>query len=222
MAVRKLQRTPAPACLRRFKHGRNQWGELTTSAQYNSEVWQQLEAMQGRFCAYCERGIRANTHTNRPDAHIEHFYRRRDEPGKTFDWHNLFGSCNDKNTCGGHKDNKARHINPELVCKPDSIDPSGFLQFLSDGGVQPKSGLEAEEQKIAQNTIDIFNLNASHLVNIRKPVVMTETGLAQSVFEYLEEFPDDAELQDELQTNLERITAASFTAARLSVWKVPN
>ena len=175
--MRKLERTPAPACLSRFRHGKNQWNELTTSKQYNAEVWQQLEAMQGRFCAYCERSIRQNTQTSRPDAHIEHFYRRRDEPRKTFDWCNLFGSCNDKNTCGRHKDNKAQHINSAQVCKPDIMDPADFLQFLPDGSVQPKYGIEASKQHIAEYTIAIFNLDDDiSLRGRRRSAYETEKG----------------------------------------------
>lgn len=211
--MRKLERTPAPACLGHYRHGANNWNDVTS--EHKAEIWQQLEAMQGRFCAYCERNIRCKPY----DSHIEHFLRRANVPQKTFDWDNLFGSCNSKSTCGNHKDNKARHINPEQVCKPDMMDPADFLQFLPDGSVQPKPGIEANQQQIAENTIAVFNLNADpSLRGRRRAAYETEKGLASELLEWLDLLPDEPDLEEKHKQNINRILQQEFSAARHIAW----
>lgn len=212
MTVRKLQRTPAPACLSSFKHGANNWGDVTP--EHKKEIWQQLEAMQGRFCAYCERSIRRKS----KDSHIEHFVRCDNEKKKTFDWNNLFGSCEDKHTCGKHKDNKARHIKMDVVCKPDIMDPANFLQFLPGGNVQTKPGIEESKQRIAENTIAIFNLNNSSLCGRRRLVYKEEKRFTAEIFELLNLMPDEPELIEELNENIARISQQDFASARKAAW----
>lgn len=210
--MRKLDRPNPPACLSKFRHGRNYWRDV--SFDDKSEIWQQLEQMQGNFCAYCQRSIRQKS----KDAHIEHFFRRNSAPQKTFVWDNLFGSCEDKNTCGNYKDNKATHIDLDRTCKPDIMDPDDFLQFLPSGSVHTKPDLAPYEQLVASNTIHIFNLNSSSLKNRRREAARVEGDLARFVLEYLAEYPDDPEILQELSDNRSRIAALEFSAARMTVW----
>lgn len=212
--MRKLERTPAPDCLSYFRHGVNNWNDVTS--QHKAEIWQQLEAMQGKFCAYCERSIRYRSY----DSHIEHFIRRAAAPQTTFDWGNLFGSCNDKNTCGNHKDSQARHINPAQVCKPDTMDPADYLQFLPDGSVQVNPGVAVSKQRIAENTIAVFNLNAdSSLKGRRRVAYDTEKHLAGELLELIELMPDEHDLEEEYQHNINRILQQEFSAARKIAWR---
>ncbi len=148
--MRKLERGPAPACLSRYRHGANNWNDLT--ADDRKELWQSLDDMQGQRCAYCEGELRADKR------HIEHFRQKGRDPKVTFLWSNLFGSCNRFENCGKYKDELPPYTPADLI-KPDDEDPEHFFVFVSDGSVAVRAGLTAAETRRANETIRIFNLN---------------------------------------------------------------
>jgi uncharacterized protein (TIGR02646 family) len=119
-----------------------------------SEIWDKLDAMQGQRCAYCEAALFDG------DRHIEHFRQRSRYPQGTYDWDNLFGSCNRHNTCGKHKDQCGPYQYTDLI-KPDREDPQAFLVFSPDGSVHPRAHLNALDRHRATETIRIFNLNGA-------------------------------------------------------------
>jgi len=53
--MHQLKRPSAPACLARFSHGLNHWGDVLPADK--DEIWQQLNQMQQQRCAYCECSI---------------------------------------------------------------------------------------------------------------------------------------------------------------------
>lgn len=215
--MRKLNRTESPTCLSNYHHGRDEWH--CVSGADKVELWQQLEAMQGAFCAYCERRLNDKKH-------IEHFFRRREKPQKTFEWANLFGSCNDLNSCGNYKDNKAPStIDMAKVCKPDSMDPADYLVFVADGTVVPKEGLSDSDTKIAQNTILIFNLNGnSKLRGKRRQVALIGRQFAQDYFELLNEYSESGDLEvkelleSERNENLAKFENEEHSAVLRQIW----
>lgn len=148
--MRKLDRGPAPDCLSKYRHGTNNWNDLT--ADDRKEIWQKLDNMQHQRCAYCEGNIRGKKR------HIEHFRQRVRDIKLTFLWSNLFGSCNRVENCGTYKD-KLPPYNPVDLIKPDEDDPEHFFVFVSDGSVAVRAGLTAVETRRANETIRIFNLN---------------------------------------------------------------
>jgi uncharacterized protein (TIGR02646 family) len=148
--MRKLNRGPAPDCLSRYRHGTNNWNDLT--ADDRKEIWQKLDNMQHQRCAYCEGALRADKR------HIEHFRQKGRDPRVTFLWSNLFGSCNRVENCGKYKDELPPY-NPADLIKPDVDDPEHFFLFVSDGSVAVRAGLTAMETRRANETIRIFNLN---------------------------------------------------------------
>ena len=171
--MRKLERGQAPVCLSRYKYGRDSWEVITQNESYKDDIWQQLTNMQNAFCAYCESRLHDRKR------HIEHFFRRENFPQLTFDWGNIFGSCNEPDSCGNHKDNKAqRGIDLSKVCKPDIMNPVKYLLFLSDGNVMPRHGLEPADAEIAENTINVFNLSGSPKLVGKRRAAMREIGRA--------------------------------------------
>lgn len=211
--MRKLERSDAPRCLSSYKHGRDKWDRSSPDANCRNQIWQQLNTMQNGFCAYCERSI------ERGKAHIEHFFRRHEEPKRTFDWTNIFGSCHEHETCGNYKDNKAKNIDLKKVCKPDEVNPANFLEFLPNGKVQPRLGLVGREKEIAENTINVFHLNISGLIGRRRITIQNERMQCQELLKALIEFPDDIELQQEKANRLAEIKNQEFYTARYTVWK---
>ena len=155
--MQHLHRDPQPpACLARYQHGRDRWGMNSPTPEERAQIWQELNAMQGQRCAYCEVGIQPGAQE------IEHFRQRNRYPQGTFDWNNLFGACKDKGTCGDHKD-KYGDYEHTLLIKPDVEDPDHFLVFDAYGGISPKNGLSAPELARAEATIRILNLKGQGL-----------------------------------------------------------
>lgn len=219
--MRKLKRGQAPRCLSKYRYGRDKWRALSTNAQYNAEVWRQLNNMQGHFCAYCESRLKQKKH-------IEHFFRCRDVQQKTFDWSNLFGSCDEPDSCGKYKDNKAPvTIELSKVCKPDIMDPADYLFFADDGSVEPQSGLSPAGLEIAKNTIQVFNLNgSSKLVGKRREAARVELPLAEAYYQTASEFAgkEDLEmeqlLEDERSNNFARIGSSEHSAVLKQIWAI--
>jgi uncharacterized protein (TIGR02646 family) len=108
--------------------------------------------MQGQRCAYCEGDL------NSLGQHIEHFRQRDRHPRLTFEWHNLFWSCDREDSCGTYKDNSATHNENDLL-KPDEDDPEEYFLFVSDGTIAVRSGLNAVQKRRAEVTLRAFNLD---------------------------------------------------------------
>lgn len=217
--MRKLNRGSAPACLNNYRHGRDSWGSVSPNDK--EAIWTQITAMQANFCAYCESLL------NNKKKHIEHFFRRSQTPQRSFDWSNIFGSCDEPDTCGRYKDNKAPStINLYDVCKPDEADPSIYFFFSGDGSVVPKEGLDTRQLNIAENTIQVFNLNGSaKLTGKRREAARKEQYAVDKYYQLIrssttqDEDPELMQLfMEELNENLARINNEEHSAVLKQLW----
>lgn len=217
--MKKLVRGDAPLCLAQFTHGQDNWSVISNNRLTN-EIWEKLHIMQRGFCAYCESQLQEDN-TKR---HIEHFIQKGRNPSMTFDWDNLFGSCNNPNRCGKFKDedSEAKNIDLAKVCKPDVMDPSELILFLNSGKVRSKTTLTLEKKEIADNTIAVFNLDGdSTLENSRKAAIAGEKSLADSYWEMLVNDDNDELtelLEMELSEALERIKEVQYSTALEHLW----
>ncbi len=178
--MHQLHRGEAPTCLSQYKHGRDDWSRVTPEEK--QIIWDELNKMQVNRCAYCEAAIESGKQ------HIEHFHQRSRFPKNTFDWHNLFGSCNRKNTCGDHKDNLRPFYQPQDLIKPDIEDPEGYLVFSPDGSVRPRKGISRDDKHRAEETIRIFNLNGA-LQHIRRIEIQGYVQDAEALAEMANQHP---------------------------------
>lgn len=160
---RKLGRDDTPKGLH-YKHGRDQWGGDIPNKEERSDIWKALGMMQKCRCAYCEATITAD------DRHIEHFASRDDYPKGTFEWSNLFGSCDQKESCGEYKDQGGKPYNWRDLIKPDVDDPDDYFLFSTDGNIAPLAGLSKDKLKRAVETLRVFNLNRDGLRWARQKV----------------------------------------------------
>lgn len=156
--MRKLKRGAVPPVLlekqrQKQKNPNLGWGAVTPDEK--ALIWQELDQMQGGFCAYCECRLEQGK------KHIEHFSQRSIDAGATFDWANLFGSCNCLDSCGKHKDERAAQWQQEDLLKPDQDNPEQFLRFFSDGAVRPRANLAPDQRRRAEETLRVFNLDAT-------------------------------------------------------------
>ncbi len=182
--MHKLQRDVAPACLARYKHGRNQWSHNVPTVDERTDIWNKLEQMQGARCAYCEADIVTGPR------HIEHFRQRSRYPQGTFEWANLFGSCNRGESCGKHKDKCG--YTPEDLLKPDVDDPDDYLVFVSDGTIAPRAGLSLAQLQRATETLRVLNLDAQNgaLRHMRRSAAAGYLQTAEELRELAEHYPE--------------------------------
>lgn len=183
--MHRLHRDPqAPACLQHYRHGRDQWCMQSPTPAERADIRNQLDAMQATRCAYCEAALKEDAR------HIEHFRQRDRYPQGTFEWSNLFGSCNRDDTCGKHKDQCGAYQHGDLI-KPDIEEPDDFLVFDPQGGIHPKAGLSPLAQHRAEETIRIFNLQSGGLPHMRKGAACGYQQYLESWAELALEFPEN-------------------------------
>ena len=209
--MHKLQRCVAPACLANYQHGLHNWGYVSEADK--TAIWTELEAMQGKRCAYCEVDTRNGTR------HIEHFRQKGRDPTVTFLWSNLFGSCNRKDSCGRHKDRCANYSPTDLI-KPDEDDPEEYFVFAPNGSVSPRTNQSSANHHRATETIRIFNLNGV-LRQIRCLEVAGYVQTAEEFAEIAKEYPESEWLPLLLQelsatANLPFATAIKHVLTRQS------
>jgi uncharacterized protein (TIGR02646 family) len=218
--MKMLIRGDAPDCLAQFRHGKDNWSVISSNSLTN-DIWEKLNNMQHGYCAYCECRL-SEDNTKR---HIEHFIQKGQVPRLTFNWDNLFGSCNSPNRCGKYKDDApaAKKIDLAKVCKPDVIDPAKLILFLNSGKVRSRAGLTPQNKELADNTITVFNLDGdSTLENSRKAAIAGEKSLADSYWEMLvtDNTEELAELfEKELSEALIRIEKFEHSTALEHLWK---
>lgn len=152
--MRKLDRAtcPAPTCLGSYHHGAHSWQDVTSD--HKAEIRTHLETMQSRRCAYCEGDIETL------GQHIEHFRRKSLHSALTFEWENLFWSCDQTDSCGHFKDGGAGSYNADDLINPCCDDPDTFLIFQADGTISIRHGLSPADQHRASETLRVFSLDA--------------------------------------------------------------
>ena len=163
--MHRLQRPSGPPELAEAPaRGASHWNDLEPHER--AAIRRALKAMQEDRCAYCE-GILKDR------CHIDHFRKRSDFPRRTFDWANLYLSCNVPHHCAHHKDNLHGDDAPRYddLIDPCRDDPEDFLVFLSDGSITPREHLGDNERRRAIETIRVFQLNHPALVFARRNIV---------------------------------------------------
>lgn len=193
-----------PGCLANYQHGVHTWDNV--NSQSKTEIRSQLELMQGHRCAYCEGPLDAL------GQHIEHFRRKRHFPQFTFDWNNLYWSCDQSDSCGHYKDRGAGSYNVSELIDPCTDDPDQYFLFRSDGTISIRTGLSPADQRRADETLRVFNLNPKwgRLRNMRKGAVSPYVSLVDGAIDLtvveLQQF-----FSDELA---QAVTSPFYTAIR--------
>lgn len=185
--MHKFTRTPAPVDFQRVEKTYKHWDLEFIKSEEHSAIATALYEQQEGYCAYC--GIKINE--KQTGGHIEHLERRSDNPQRTFDWNNMFFSCNNHDSCGKFKDNtKQKYIVNDIV-DPSTEDPADFFTFDTLGNILP---LNDSTKHRAEETIRIFNLRESERLKRKR------AEIAQTVIGYLEFNPSEDEISDFLDS----------------------
>ncbi len=188
MKLLDRNRATRPACLDSFQHGRDTWGHPDMGA-CRPVIRASLEQMQGKLCAYCEGSL------DSLGQHIEHFWDRDRYPQRTFDWHNMYWSCDRGDSCGRFKDNHASSFHPADLVDPCTDDPDAYFVFGSDGFVEVRDDISAREKYRAAETLRVFNLNLDYNHGGRSLCAERRRVLAQ----YLSQEPDLLQALEDLE-----------------------
>ena len=182
--MRFIQKTPLPESLAaQFAAkqatldagGTSGWNP---SKEQKKRLGQHLLPIQKHICCYCEKQFDNNPH------HIEHFIEQHDDKTKTYDYENLFLSCegestkkdNDENTSCGHKKTDSRHantpINYNLLLNPANIATQNCFEYEDSGKIIPNKKSAGSQQQ-ALYTIKRLNLDNQRLKNERQTAIIT-------------------------------------------------
>lgn len=193
-----------PGCLANYHHGVHTWDDVNPHSK--TEIRLQLELMQGRRCAYCEGPLDAL------GQHVEHFRRKHHFPQFTFDWNNLYWSCDQSDSCGHYKDRGAGAYNVNELIDPCTDDPDRYFLFRADGTISIRVGLSPADQHRAKETLRVFNLNPQwgRLRNMRKAAVSLYVSLVDGDIDL-----PAVELQQFFSDELaQAVTSPFYTAIR--------
>jgi uncharacterized protein (TIGR02646 family) len=119
-----------------------------------------LENEQHNLCVYCEKKITAD----KEKSNIDHFKTRNLFPHLTFEYTNLFVSCNNSNHCSSYKDKKGLSIEQfnDLLHPFENIENTIDHTYTGE--------LEAKNSK-GNFTIEALNLNYISLIEERKVII---------------------------------------------------
>lgn len=210
--MKYIQRTPEPQALNKARKEKDSsWDKLIESDKntYNIIV-KELRSMQKGLCAYCERKLKKNYH-------VEHFRCRNQFSQNQLEWNNLFLSCNDKNTCGTHKDrSKTEKYDVNDLIKPDieTYNPERYFTYISNGEIKARLDLNNEDKRKANETIRVFNLNEINLVNRRKKISYFYEDMLESV-----NYKDNPESAIDIIREMDEFEFPSFIDSRYCAYQ---
>jgi len=132
-----------------------------------------LENEQSNQCAYTELPLEYENN----NSHIEHLKRKDSAffPELTFDWSNLFVSCNSDDFGGKYKDGKylkgKTKADNALIINPALENPNEYFELTNWGELTIKADLQGIAKTKAEETIKAFNLNHNSLQDRRREMI---------------------------------------------------
>lgn len=151
------------------KHKPSKWEELKGELRYNMRLHILLYE-QDCLCGYSEIPLDAEN----TSSHIDHFVKRDYDHSKIFDWDNLVVSAIDEDYGGKYKDNtyKIKQNEYAQIFNPTKDDMGQYIEYLRDGRIAPRDGIQDAINDKILKTIEVFNLNCRSLKNRRKQLLI--------------------------------------------------
>ena len=151
------------------KHKPSKWEELNGELRYNMRLHILLYE-QDCLCGYSEIPLDAEN----TSSHIDHFVKRDYDHSKIFDWDNLVVSAIDEDYGGKYKDNtyKIKQNEYAQIFNPTKDDMGQYIEYLRDGRIAPRNGIQDAINDKILKTIEVFNLNCRSLKNRRKQLLI--------------------------------------------------
>lgn len=151
------------------KHKPSKWEDINGKLRYNMRLHILLYE-QDCLCGYSEIPLDAENISS----HIDHFVKCDYDHSKIFDWDNLVVSAIDEDYGGKYKDNtyKIKQNEYAQIFNPTKDDMGQYIEYLRDGRIAPRDGIQDAINDKILKTIEVFNLNCRSLKNRRKQLLI--------------------------------------------------
>jgi uncharacterized protein (TIGR02646 family) len=171
----QFDKTPYPEFINFVQRNNPQnWEGLDSVVRTNTRKYI-LENEQTNQCAYTELPLVFEKN----NSHIEHLKRKDSAffPELTFDWSNLFVSCNSDDFGGKYKDGKylkgKTKADNALIINPSLENPNEYFELTYWGELTIKADLKGIAKTKAEETIKAFNLNHNSLQVRRREMIQS-------------------------------------------------
>ncbi len=171
----QIDKAPYPEFLNFVqKNNPQNWEGLDAAVRTNTRKYI-LEDEQSNQCAYTELPLEYEKN----NSHIEHLKRKDSAffPELTFEWSNLFVSCNSDDFGGKYKDEKylkgKTKEDNALIINPSLENPNQYFELKNWGELTIKADLQGIAKTKAEETIKAFNLNHNSLQDRRREMIQS-------------------------------------------------
>lgn len=170
-----IDKTPYPEFISFVQRNNPQnWEGLEAVVRTNTRKYI-LENEQSNQCAYTELPLEYEKN----NSHIEHLKRKDSAffPELTFEWSNIFVSCNSDDFGGKYKDEKylkrKTKADNALIINPALESPNEYFELTNWGELTVKVDLQGIAKTKAEETIKAFNLNHNSLQDRRREMIQS-------------------------------------------------
>lgn len=173
--MKTISKEEANSCLDHAREAGWNWDDFHKNNQ--NGYWlvkEQALEEQHHECAYTGLWLGEGTTQT---IHLDHFRKKGIYDSLTFDYGNLFAAAKDL-PCGSDcKDRKIhgprQHADAQYATfwSPCQQHLEHAFWYRQDGYMVPDDSLNEDEKEMARNTIDMYNLNCSDLVNRRARIL---------------------------------------------------
>ncbi|QDG64429.1 hypothetical protein [Pseudarthrobacter sp. NIBRBAC000502771] len=189
--MKKIVSVPPPPIFAYYRAQRVEYSGLSSDSEIRKALW--LE--QGGRCGYCERRL-ADPSQPGHGTRIEHFHPQSskswesdcghcsgapDNNAAPTTWSNMLLCCNGNENVGGAYTCDKSKADQDICAKfrnPKRWHQEMLVIIDSNGNAIPATGLPVD----AQDVIDkVLNLNADHLVTVRKEIISARRKLVKKV-----------------------------------------
>lgn len=183
----------------------------------HAQIKQQLSAMFGKKCAFCESIVTAVSYQN-----VEHFRPKSIYPRLAYEWENLLFCCTVCNV--GYKKDRfpllngnTKKLDPSDPCALDNTDSNALIDPTSDN---PEKYFTFENERIislnrrARITVDVCGLNRDDLLDERREwlAVIETTAKAILLAKQMGNSEEEHEFRMRLQSYLAPPSRYSYMA----------
>lgn len=173
--MKTIVKSEAPVCLQEARAKGWDWNTFVDNAHeeyLTARAWALGE--QGNECAYTGLWLGKGT---KQTVHLDHFHKKAIYAEETFSWENLFAAAKNLDYGSDYKDKQIHgpRMNADAQYQsfwsPLQAGLVNAFWYRQDGWMEPGEHLSAEDRRLAQQTIDMYNLNSPDLKRKRRDII---------------------------------------------------
>ncbi len=173
--MKTIVKSEAPVCLREARAKGWDWNTFVGNA-HKEYLTARARALgeQGNECAYTGLWLGEGT---KQTVHLDHFHKKAIYAEEIFSWENLFAAAKNLDYGSDYKDKQIHgpRMNADAQYQsfwsPLQAGLVNAFWYRQDGWMEPGEHLSAEDRRLAQQTIDMYNLNSPDLKRKRRDII---------------------------------------------------